>query len=258
MYVALGGSNTCGHGLQNKRDSYMHLISRLLKKPLMNSCTPATPPVFANKCVDMFVPNNTLYATVEFTPNIARRRKDHYDALDNLIKMLLSRSIKTVIVNINTPPFDAFKNNEIVKIATCNKVKVVTVNCTTSPDLFNYNHLNKLGHNMVASRVSAHYMKQNEPIENLVIRNMRIPSIKCFPSSKMHNLCSNTIGFRKTILGYESRNGSSITCVSFPFVRDHSLATKLTVIKFQQNGCQENCSGSSYVVNTYDPTNSSQ
>ena len=75
-YTALGGSNTCGHGLRLQYNAFQTLIFEGLKKrgrgefTLQPSCVPAMGPDYPASCLDYFAPNTTDFATLEFTPNM--------------------------------------------------------------------------------------------------------------------------------------------------------------------------------------------
>ena len=79
-YTALGGSNTCGHGLVRSSDAFQQLVlkgllQRRLASRLQPSCIPAMGPDYPASCIAYFAPNTTAYATLEFTPNMGDPNK---------------------------------------------------------------------------------------------------------------------------------------------------------------------------------------
>ena len=90
-YTALGGSNTCGHGLRHAaktafQQRIAHALSQKAGTPgtdlaaatsvgLQPSCIPAMGPDYPASCLSYFAPNTTAYATLEFTPNMGEQRE---------------------------------------------------------------------------------------------------------------------------------------------------------------------------------------
>ena len=110
-YTALGGSNTCGHGLPRRSAAFQHLaLAGLQRHGLANniqpSCIPAMGPDYPASCLSYFAPNTTRYATLEFTPNMGEGRELERNGLHltAMARRLVRRGVKVVIVDLVPRP----------------------------------------------------------------------------------------------------------------------------------------------------------
>ena len=172
MYTALGGSNTCGHGLRKSHDAFQHLVFSGLKEmgrahQLQPSCVPAMGPDYPASCLSYFAPNATAFATLEFTPNMGdssgelSRNGAH---LTQMARQLLRRGVRVVLVSlVPRPPtcsscianFRA-AHERIELVASDTRLPLVTMHYAASTWSDDLKHLNEIGHKEVASRVVAH------------------------------------------------------------------------------------------------------
>jgi hypothetical protein len=105
VYVALGGSNTCGHGVQPAQ-SFQYIIAAELKRRLAivrhdNRCVPAAGPAFASSCAAHFIPPNAAFVTLEYLPNMK------LEAISNNMKhwadlgaLVAETGVPTVVVEV--------------------------------------------------------------------------------------------------------------------------------------------------------------
>jgi len=74
VYVALGASNTCGHGVKPKQTFQFILAAELKRRHAIvrhdDRCVPAAGPAFASSCAAHFIPHNMGFATLEYLPNM--------------------------------------------------------------------------------------------------------------------------------------------------------------------------------------------
>ncbi|KAG8465996.1 hypothetical protein KFE25_005566 [Diacronema lutheri] len=104
-YVALGGSNTCGHGVPPHATFQYLLASELRRRQLISRhddrCVPAAGPAFAATCISHFIPRETAFATIEYLPNMysnsADRNLVHFGAL---AQMLAHAGALAVVVQV--------------------------------------------------------------------------------------------------------------------------------------------------------------
>jgi lysophospholipase L1-like esterase len=172
-FTALGGSNTCGHGLRkSSRDAFQQLIAdglqrRGLAGRLQPSCVPAMGPDYPASCLAYFAPNTTEFATLEFTPNMGEGREISRNAaaLTTMAQRLVARGVTVVLVSVvPRPPTCAsciamFKAGHaaVAAVALATHLPLVTLHYdpdTWSDDL---KHLNEKGHRQLATRVLTHF-----------------------------------------------------------------------------------------------------
>ena len=173
-YTALGGSNTCGHGLRLQYNAFQTLIFEGLKKrgrgefTLQPSCVPAMGPDYPASCLDYFAPNTTAFATLEFTPNMGETRELNRNEahLTHMAHSLLRRGVKVVLVSlVPRPPtcerciamFEA-GHDRVARIASQTRIPIVTVVYDAKLWSDDLKHLNEEGHRLVANRVLDHFL----------------------------------------------------------------------------------------------------
>jgi len=196
-YVALGGSNTCGHFI--KRSSihcashckcfganctFVGMLGDFMKKRGLaehtkNNCVPAMGPEIVATCLDANVPSDAGYATVEYLPNMNMgNRQEAYsrEAYNSLLAGLYARRVRTVVVEV-CPDWgpngghrmiaDAHETN--ARSAEALGFPVVTAwgfpNITANRLLFGATHLSFEGNQYVAERVAALFTSHRWPWE---------------------------------------------------------------------------------------------
>ena len=173
MYTALGGSNTCGHGLKNsKSDAFQQLILRGLVKRqvafrLQPSCIPAMGPDYSASCLNYFVPNTTRYATLEFTPNLGEGHELERNALhlEQMARALMARGVYSVLISLvpHPPACEScahgflLGHNKALQVARRTGLPLVTNKYSAEPGHWStdFKHLNELGHRIIADAVLA-------------------------------------------------------------------------------------------------------
>lgn len=123
-YLALGGSNTCGHGIGSRESSFQSIVAQAFDHHV-DRCVAAMGPVFSAACIDSFIPANTSFATVEFLPNMLGNERVQLSGFGVILRALASRGIPAVVVQLLPywPP--ARKNYDHLHgrmVAMCNAV----------------------------------------------------------------------------------------------------------------------------------------
>ena len=161
-YTALGGSNTCGHGVPTRK-AFQSLVFDGLRPlgaaSLQPSCIPAMGPEYPASCLAYFAPNATRWATLEFSPNIGEGTTLERDLafLAHIMRTLRRRRVSLAVVNLlpggrGAPAFEA-NGERVVRLARAYRLPVVTSrydNATWAADM---RHLSEAGHAHVASQV---------------------------------------------------------------------------------------------------------
>ncbi|KAJ1636198.1 hypothetical protein T492DRAFT_960320 [Pavlovales sp. CCMP2436] len=165
-YVALGGSNTCGHHVNVGR-TYAALVGEKLRARglavgVANKCAPAMGPDYASTCLEALLPaGGTRFATVEYLPNMRIRPEEQRLAFETILCALLARGTRIVIVEVSVPPIAPLRKALDLKLHEDNLafahrmgVPVITVSSVLHPELFRSGHLNEAGHALVAKFAS--------------------------------------------------------------------------------------------------------
>ena len=161
-YTALGGSNTCGHGLKKASlASFQQLVyAGLLKKKgvkrLQPSCVPAMGPDYPASCLAYFAPNTTTFATLEFTPNMGEGRELESNGahLTQMAMQLLQRGVRVVLVSlVPRPPacnkcIEMFRaaSVRVERVAADTSLPLVTIPYAETTWNADLKHLNENGH----------------------------------------------------------------------------------------------------------------
>ena len=192
-YTALGGSNTCGHGLRAPaRHAFQQRILRGLRgeslesaggflfgKPpsmlssillLQPSCIPAMGPEYPASCLAYFAPNSTRYATLEFTPNLGSsgnelERNALY--LERMAQTLVARGVCTILISLVPQPPACSScartflagHAKVVELAERTGLPLVTKRYDANQSEWSddLKHLNEDGHRAVAEQVLGHF-----------------------------------------------------------------------------------------------------
>lgn len=160
-YVALGGSNTCGHHVPIPRIFFSLIGSGLQKRGLvngsLNKCLPAMGPDFSATCLDAMLPRGIRFATVEFLPNMLIRLTEQQLAFESIVSTLLSRGVATVIVDVlpvirrkRQRTLIAQVHSNIIAFAARVNAPLISVVELNQSTLFRSHHLNEDGHKLVA------------------------------------------------------------------------------------------------------------
>lgn len=169
-YTALGGSNTCGHGLRAaNRDAFQTLVSSGLAEAgtrpvtLQPSCIPAMGPDYPASCIEYFAPNTTAFATLEFTPNMGEGRELMRNTvhLEQMARGLMRRGSRVVIVSLVPRPPDCSKcirefeaaHARVQLVARRARLPLISMFYNTSTWSADLKHLNAAGHQQVAAAV---------------------------------------------------------------------------------------------------------
>ena len=174
VYTALGGSNTCGHGLSRTGIAFQHRIIKALRAAhpgrtvaLQPSCIPAMGPDYPASCLAYFAPNTTEYATLEFTPNLGEGQTLERNVvyLEQMARTLLAHRVRAVLVSLVPQPpkcracSEAFlaAHEKVIHLSQRIGVPLVTniygTNRSGSEWSDDLKHLNERGHQLVAEAV---------------------------------------------------------------------------------------------------------
>ena len=170
-FLALGGSNTCAHGLTGSERSYADLTANALRisgavDGLVNNCVAAAGPTFAAACMSRYVPTSAKFATVEYLPNMgfAESTGVEYRAVDALLQRLRALEVRVVVVNLYVTagyknwqqftkrPMLETTHRKLLRLAAKHGAQSLTVNFSSPAQrgLFAHdNHLNARGHQFV-------------------------------------------------------------------------------------------------------------
>ncbi|KAJ1638549.1 hypothetical protein T492DRAFT_944032 [Pavlovales sp. CCMP2436] len=165
-YVALGGSNTCGHHVNIGR-TYAALVGETLRARglaggVANECAPAMGSHYASTCLEALLPaGDTRFATVEYLPNMRIRPGEQRLAFKMILRALLARGTRIVIVEVSVPLMAPLRKALNLKLHEDNLdfahrmgVPAITVSSVLHPELFRGGHLNEAGHALVAKFAS--------------------------------------------------------------------------------------------------------
>ena len=251
-YTALGGSNTCGHGLKHgAKSAFQQLVhhglaerSPLQPSPvaLQPSCVPAMGPDYPASCLAYFSPNTTRWATLEFTPNMDEGRELSRNelVLTHIATRLRARGVAVVFVSlVPRPPTCAScirmfeeAHAAVGRVAKHTRLPLVTMLYepeTWSDDL---KHLNEAGHKKVAEAVLNHFAQAPAtPLDNeaLSIADGSTEPECVFGADLAPLMLPGSRGFSLT---WQARFTplfaavSSSPCLTFPFSADASQAGK--------------------------------
>lgn len=105
LYLAFGGSNTCGHYTPRHKIYFKLLTDALRERGLVsngvNLCISAMGPQYSAACLDSLVPAGSAFATVEYLPNMIAGDVDaERSAYDTLVHGLLARGVRVAIIQL--------------------------------------------------------------------------------------------------------------------------------------------------------------
>ena len=104
-YVALGGSNSVGHGLKRNETRFSRLVFDGLRADepglvFQDSAIGGMGPIIAGTCRTRYVARAARFATVEYLPNMGFGDSGELEAVELLLDELLERRAKVVLVEI--------------------------------------------------------------------------------------------------------------------------------------------------------------